>query len=218
MPHNIDYNIIILSTVFNTKDPLFIEDLSKALREAGYIIPESLSMEYGKFQIEDKRIASGKEFDILYDPTVAALFTVSESPKGRYKEFEKLNKIVSDLGVDLDEILRSYELIIEANIKTKVDPQKAINNYFKECQSNVFSNLINEESKNFSINLVQEKGTPENKDWHDLLIRPLSKRHYLFKLVYRRHNLDSFKEKADNIEEIMDQVSEILTKLEGKKK
>jgi hypothetical protein len=218
MHNKINYNIIILSTVFNTKDPIFKEDLINVLEKEGYTIHKPLSEEFGKFRVEDKRIASGKGFNILYDPNVAALFLASESSDDFYSEFEKINEIInSDLGIDMDDILRSYELIIDAKIKTKVNPQKAIDAYCNNCKSNVFDNVIKKQSKNFSINIVQKDETPNNPVWHDLLIRPLSKRHYFFKLVYRRKDLESFKQVAGRIEDFMNEIFRILTKLENEK-
>jgi len=216
MHHKIDYKIIILSTVFNTKDPIFKEDLINVLKKKGYTIHKPISKEFGKFRVEDKRIATGKGFDIMYDPNVAAIFLASRSPNNFYHEFEKINEIINaDLGLDVDDILRSYELIIEAKIRTKVNPQKAIDAYYSKCKSNVFANAIKKESKNFSINIVQKKGTPANPVWHDILIRPLSKRHYFFKLVYRRPDMESFKEVAGKIEDFFNEIFRVLTKLEN---
>lgn len=195
----------VLSFVFNTKDPLFENELKEALKVNKYVLVKPFSYEEGPVSVKNLKIAEKNGCDIVYNPEVSAIFVTGGVLKTVSDLFSDLEMILKDkLEIDMDDLIRSYELISERQIKTRKKPQKMIDNYYKNCKLDSFNNIIGEDSVYYTIRLAANGSNPDSSNWHDLIIEPRSLRHYLVRYVYRNKDVNKFKSKVLKTDEIIE--------------
>jgi hypothetical protein len=136
---------------------------------------------------------------------------VGKNPEIIFKEFNDLKDVlVNDLGIELDELIKSFEMISENRVKSKKPPQKVIDDYYKDCMPKKFDKILGEDNTLFTIHIVPKGKTPLSSNWHDLLIRSASPRHYYVRFVYRNNKLQAFKDMSEKSMQVITKSLEVL--------
>lgn len=208
----IKFKRYLQSFVFNAKEPLFEDDLKQTLDEEGYVIENSKEIKQGPLTIKNMKVAEKNTCSVVYNSEVGALFVTGANWQKVNSEFSNLkNILVTKLDVNIEEMIKSFELLSENQITTGKKPIDVINTYYKNCEERSnFTEIFGEECSFYVIRVVPKGKTQASANWYDLIIEPASTRSYALRLVYRNKDIQKFENIAANIEKNLFKIMEIV--------
>jgi len=218
MEPKVNYEQCIMSFVFNTSYPSFEDELTPILKAKNYKIEPPFKKPQIKhkegpisIRVRNLKIAERNGCSVVFNPDIPVLFIGGNDWTKIYDEFNHLKEIlIEKMGFDLEEMIKSFELVSENKIKTGERPRKMIDNFYQKCDVQAFSDIFNNEGSLFTIRFVPVKKEPNSDNWYEILIEPSGPLHYFERIVYRNKDVEKFLEMANNFDKKIVDVIKII--------
>lgn len=186
--------------------PLEFRELRDVLARNGYelkLLPAPIPPRPSRISYSGE-IARKGEYIVNIDSNLGTVAIASKSIGMTIAAFEELTKIMKEgLGIDLNENVSYFEIMVYYNIDTgkkpvqEIDRVIEVNPYFSK-----FNKIVGEPTSLFSIRLIPKGKIPNQEEWFDISIEPdiLKSEVYHIGVIYRSSKREKTLDFASNLE------------------
>lgn len=184
--------------------PVDFRDLRQALAKNGYELQSFRNLPPPPNRIMfSGEMARKKETIIIADSEAGYIGVIDRSLREASTSFGDLMKLVKEeIGVDLHEKVKNYQINVHYRLKTGKIPSKEIPKAENKGFVDRFSKIIGESLSSFSIRLVKKDSSENQDDWIDIDIEQdlVYKDYYHIGVIYKNPNKEKIETFVKDLE------------------
>ncbi|MFH0896838.1 MAG: hypothetical protein V1850_02160 [Candidatus Bathyarchaeota archaeon] len=194
--------------------PIDLRDFLNVLAKNGYQLTTIRNLPSPPNRIAfSGEMARKQETIVITDSETGEIGVVSRSLEEARTSFGELIKLIKEeIGVDLTENVKNYQINVHYRLKTGNMPYKEIPKIENKEFINKFNEIIGQNLSSFSIRLAKKDSSAKKDNWVDIAIEPdvVYEDYYHIGVVYKNPSKDKTETFVKNLETNLMKLIELI--------